>query len=224
MNTHLKNSFVSVGRIMFTDLQEHRRTSVKSAFEKASDDPTCVQFWDDISSFFKNNDASRMNHGRVPCDYIEDSPSAGRHRQHCYINDAQNNRFQIYTLTHRENLLYPSDSLPIGAIAEGMLKNNISGVDSWFDDFSDFANKELISSLKCLLDDTESMPSLAISMIKEFYSAFFFWNVYSHDKKISDFNYRGILDLDNLLNISKNINSNNLTNFKTEIKKIISNN
>ena len=64
---------------------------------------------------------TNLNVKKVPCSFVKDSRSVGRHRQHCYIVDNTGTSFQIDCLTHRNKLCTLDDSPKLGAIAEAMI-------------------------------------------------------------------------------------------------------
>lgn len=218
MNIHLKNQFVQTGRSIFSELQQFQRVGITKSYNTIVNHlPHSIDFWNNVAEFFNTNNAKDRSI-TVPCSYVEDSSSVGRHRQHCYISDKDGNRFQIDAMFHRRQLNNSSYELPLGALVQALIKKDISGSDDWFKEYSNHINKKLFSSLNALNDDLDSMPSLALDNIKSFYSDFFFWNVYNPSKSIDDYHYDGMPELKNLLLISANITEETIPDFKREIK------
>lgn len=206
---------------MFCDLQNFQRDRIVRNFEAISlKDQVAVDFWSYVAKQFSINRVLDNGSFNAPCHYVQDSPSLGRHRQHCYITDKDGTLFQLDAMFHKEYLGFAPCELPLGALLSAMLKGDVTGADDWFDDFSNYANKKLFSSLKCLVADIEDMPSLAVENIKTFYSDFFFWNVYSFESSISNYHYDGMPPLGKLLDISKNITVDTISDFKDEVYQL----
>lgn len=168
MNSHLKSAYVQWRNMAFVDGSDRKIDFCiqKTMIELSK--PEVANGWAEIRDFFDNNDIKNKPYSlKAPCHYIEDSSSAGRHRQHLYVTDKTGRVFQIYALSKPDcgGLDY-HDENPLAAIAQGLFYNDINEVKRWFDSFRLYANKQLKGIFKATKEDLENYPSLSDDSIK----------------------------------------------------------
>ena len=206
MNIHLLTGFNSLGRVMFSDCQDVKLKESLEVFRRTKMNKEYSVFWTDIATFFDTHDVSKREYKRTPCDFIKMNESAGQHRQHAYIKDVSGTEYQISVLSHHDKLDTFSCDPCLGAVAHALILDNENAVNKWFEEFRELNNKKLKSLLSSLLKDIDSYPSLSEKLIHEFDSAFFFWNNYDLNATVDGYQYDGLPNLKELVEISSKIN------------------
>lgn len=205
MNSNLDSDIQSIGKTLFIDCQNHNKEMANRIFTNAIKEPNNISFWANVNSFFSKNDVSTKILDGIPCSFTPMSPSVGQHRQHAYIKDIKGNLFQIDALYHRKHLSSFSCDYSLGAVAHAMIIQNEIGIDQWFDKYRTHSIKRFKSLLTYFIKELKESfePEKDIST---FYSSFFFWNLYSHERDIHDYSFSDSFDLKDLWIISFNIN------------------
>lgn len=227
MNTHLTSHIQTAGSLLFLDSSEHHLNICVEAFNISRANQSRVDFWTNVKTFFESNDVLKEKHKiKAPCNFIEDNPSAGRHRQHLYVNDKAGNSFQIYALSHKKETTLIDDCYSIAAVAQGLMANDLSGVHHWFSDFRDFALSNVKSAIKATLESMDDYPYSEKEQINKFLSCFFssieYRPTFDPDFKIENLHYEKMPNLSTLHAMSRNRwkKEIDVSDFKAELHNI----
>lgn len=223
MNTHLSSQIYNAGHTMFIDASKVHLDVCIKAFHASSQKQERVDFWANVQNFFDTNDVVKNKYKiQAPCHFIEDNPSAGRHRQHLYVNDKVGNSFQIYALSHKNEIAHIDDCFSIAAVAQGLMSNNVSGVYQWFADFRAFSLQCFKSSIKSTLETMDNYPHSNKDHVKTFLNKLF-QSISFRPVTILDLQFDNMPDLSNLyaMSIERWKQEIDVNDFKAELTLIL---
>lgn len=202
MDTHFKNQLLESSRLIFRDCQNFQIANAMKVFVATQKKEDKKSFWLNISKWFNQTEVKTTGNKNVPCDFIPDSTSAGRHRQHFYINDKSGKSFQVYALMHRDQMETYNDDLCLGAIGYALTKGDPKQIQEWFKDFRQFSNIEL----KRILAYSIESINVNEQNVKDILNTLFYLAIYDFKFDLTKYEYEGFPKLDSLFKMYKNSN------------------